>query len=198
MQPKTPSVTCMVLTFLTFSSLTLAHPVPSSNKHNVSRAVSSRSPDPRMIPQADAPEDNNNDLISALFDSVGLDEVAKLNHWKSDNEPDTVIDDSNSPQKTVTTENDDVDKEDDKETNNGQATDKDQNKDTEKKADDKTSNNDTTQSNNNKDSDDNQSNKGGKLPNPTTDPSGFVKALMENIQHAFKNAVDSSDEHTLN
>ncbi|CAK45263.1 hypothetical protein An08g02170 [Aspergillus niger] len=192
MHSKTPSVTCMVLTFLTFSSLALAYPVPTSNKHNVSRAVSSRSPDPltlspqRMIPQAATPDDENSDLIDTLFDSIGLHDLTKLNHWKSDNEPD-VIDDSNSPTKTVTSQNNDVNQEDDDETDNG----KDTNKDTDKVADDSTSND------NKKDSDDGKSSKGGRLPNPAADPSGFVKALMENIQDAFKDAVDSSDEHTL-
>ncbi|BCR97457.1 uncharacterized protein AKAW2_30776A [Aspergillus luchuensis] len=169
MYPKTPSVTCMVLTFLTFSSLTLAYPV-STSKDVVSRAVSSRSPDPRMIPQADTPDDENSDLIDTLFDSIGLHDLTKLNHWKSDNEPaksdqPDVIDDSNSPTKTVTSQNNDVDQDDDKATDNG--------KDTKKNS------------------------KGNTLPNPASDASGFAKALMQKIQDAVKDALDSSDEHTL-
>ncbi|GAA89541.1 similar to An08g02170 [Aspergillus luchuensis] len=187
MYPKTPSVTCMVLTFLTFSSLTLAYPV-STSKDVVSRAVSSRSPDPRMIPQADTPDDENSDLIDTLFDSIGLHDLTKLNHWKSDNEPaksdqPDVIDDSNSPTKTVTSQNNDVDQDDDKATDNG--------KDTKKVADDSTSQNYEKYSDNSKNS------KGNTLPNPASDASGFAKALMQKIQDAVKDALDSSDEHTL-
>ncbi|OJI90717.1 hypothetical protein ASPTUDRAFT_62735 [Aspergillus tubingensis CBS 134.48] len=188
MHTKTPSVTCMVLTFLTFSSLTLAYPVSTSKKDVVSRAVSSRSPDPRMIPQADTPDDENSDLIDTLFDSIGLHDLTKLNHWKSDNEPDKsdqpdVIDDSNSPTKTVTSQNNDVNQDDDKATDNG--------KDSNKVADDSTSQDYEKYSDNSKNS------KGNTLPNPASDASGFAKALMQKIQDAVKDALDSSDEHTL-
>ncbi|PYI12613.1 hypothetical protein BO78DRAFT_465749 [Aspergillus sclerotiicarbonarius CBS 121057] len=174
---KASSVACALLACLTFSSIIQAYPVPASDKEAASRSLGSRSPDPRMIPDGE-----DRDLVNSVFNSLGFSDLTNLNHWKSDNEP--VIDDSNSPTRTETIQDNTVD-------DNGTIHTDDPDDDDKDKDDDK--NKGDKNSTENKDSqDDNQ------LPNPATDPTGFVTALMQQIQHTFNEALDSSDEHTLN
>ncbi|PWY83170.1 hypothetical protein BO94DRAFT_120351 [Aspergillus sclerotioniger CBS 115572] len=181
---KASSVACVLLACLTFSSIVQAYPVSTSDKETLSRSLDSRSPDPRMIPDSE-----NRDLVNSLFNSLGFSALANLNHWKSDNEPD-VIDDSNVPTRTETTKDNTVDDNGDIHTDNSREdkTDSDDDKDSD----------DSKDKEDDKDSSDKDSKNDTQLPNPATDPAGFVTALMQQIQHTFNEALDSSDEHTLN
>ncbi|RAK95772.1 uncharacterized protein BO80DRAFT_429611 [Aspergillus ibericus CBS 121593] len=178
---KASSVACVLLACLTFSSITQALPVPASDKETASRLLGSRSPDARMIPNAE-----DRDLVTSLFNSLGFSDLADLNHWKSDNEP--VIDDSNSPDRTETTQDNTVDDNGTIRTDDPDSGDKDKDEDKNKGDKDKGDKNSTEKDSQND----------GQLPNPATDPTGFVTALMQKIQHTVNEALDSSDEHTLN
>ncbi|KAE8374486.1 hypothetical protein BDV26DRAFT_295916 [Aspergillus bertholletiae] len=89
MLPKISSLACLlVLTFLAMVSISESHPIAEMS---TSRALHARSPDPRIIPSSDS-------LVNSIFSSVGLDNLAKLDHWKQNQATDES--DSAAPTKT--------------------------------------------------------------------------------------------------
>ncbi|KAE8144603.1 hypothetical protein BDV25DRAFT_145458 [Aspergillus avenaceus] len=86
------SLVCLVLAILAFSSINHAQPISKSLEP---RVLEARSPEPRMIPGSD-------DIVGDVLNRIGLEHLAKLNHWKENQDPD-VIDDSHSATPTNTT-----------------------------------------------------------------------------------------------
>ncbi|PWY81931.1 hypothetical protein BO70DRAFT_396715 [Aspergillus heteromorphus CBS 117.55] len=190
------SMASFLLACMAFSSITQAYPVPASQKAS---ALTPRSP-------REMPNSNSNDLVSSLFNTVGLSDLNKLNHWKEDNESDDqssnqpdVIDDSKSATPTQTEQNNTDDKAGDVQTTAGDKEEK--RKPTPSHVSHASATPSATPGTASPKT--NKNNKGEKddenrFPNPAQNPAGFVSALMRQLQHTIDEALDSKDEHTLN
>ncbi|RHZ62217.1 hypothetical protein CDV55_107248 [Aspergillus turcosus] len=94
----------LLLTILALSSLVSARPISKSGSDLARSDLHSRSPtpSPRVIPSADEYRDK---IMKNILNSLGLGALNDLDDWKSKLEDSDVIDDSNSPNSTVTDEN---------------------------------------------------------------------------------------------
>ncbi|PYH90302.1 hypothetical protein BO71DRAFT_412695 [Aspergillus ellipticus CBS 707.79] len=195
------SMVCL-LACLTISSIVEAYPVTAPEKAR---------PTGLLSPRREVPNSNSGDLIGGLLDTIGLSDLDKLNHWKSDNEDSgsdaqpEVIDDSQSATPTQTENNNANNKEGDVQTSSGnqparrpffhsQPSVQPQASPTSSAVSAAKS---TPSTKTNKTNQTNQTNQKA-AQSPVQNTGSWLLDLMKSIQHTVSVALNSKDEQTLN